>query len=284
MNLKDYPRRDYAIDQFAQPHCSELEGRSFKFIMDGGYDYELNITGETSCTWNRVGEAPTEATYGCLKADDTTYMLHYNYMCGEHRANHLYIIDLEQRLVTIVNCIVGLNPKHPLLIKSEYDFGAIEVEGKELPTKRHCFTGDMMGTTVEWHWNTFMWTQHDYFSPAYYRITWPQESSAVEKIGPNFEILASSDEISQYVKIKENMYAYCLTEEIMERVLGDSSPFRSNNMIFIQNYDRMYHVGRTFGTATINGKDLPIQVLFGSFGNPVRLDHAWLTAENPFTV
>ena len=119
MNLKDYPRRDYAIDQFTQPHCSELEGKSFKFIMDGGYDYELNITGETSCTWNRVGEAPTEATYQCLKADDTTYLLHYDFMNGEHRSNHLYIIDLEQSLVTMVTCIIGLNPQSTNLKVSE---------------------------------------------------------------------------------------------------------------------------------------------------------------------
>ena len=79
-----------------------------------------------------------------------------------------------------------------------------------------------------------MWTQHNYYSPAYYRITWPQQSTAVSTIGKNFEVLPSSDEISQYVKIKENMYAYCLTEEMMERKLGAAAMARSNNMVFIQ--------------------------------------------------
>jgi len=37
LNLKNYPRREYAIDQFTQPHCSELEGKSFRFIMDNGH-------------------------------------------------------------------------------------------------------------------------------------------------------------------------------------------------------------------------------------------------------
>ena len=284
MNLKDYPRPDYAINQFAQPHCAELEGKDFFFVMDGGYDYELHITGKDSCTFHRAGEPAVKAKYECLKADDETYLLDYDFEKDGHRCNHLYVIDLAQRLVTQVTCIIGLNPKLPLLVKSEYDFGAIRVEGEELPRKRHCFTGEMMGTTVEWHWNTFMWTQHDYFSPAYYRITWPQTSTAVDKIGPNFEILAASDEVSQYVKIKDKMYLYCLTEELMERELGDTSPFRSNNMIFLQNYDRMYHVGRTFGSISMDGKVMPCRTLFGSFGNPVRLDHAWLTAENPFTV
>lgn len=284
LNLRDYPRPDYAINQFSQTHCSELEGTKFLFVMDGGYDYEVEITGKDTCQWNRVGEKPEQVKYECLKADDTTYLLDYDLLIGGNRANHLYVIDLEQRLVTMVTCTIGLNPKFPLLVKSEYDFGAIQMEGEELPSKRHCFTGEMMGTTVEWHWNTFMWTQHDYFSPAYYRITWPQDSSAVSKIGPNFEILASSDEVSQYVKIKDKMYLYCLTEEYMERVLGDTSPFRSNNMIFLQNYDRMYHVGRTFGSISMDGEVVPCRTLFGAFGNPVRLDYAWLNAENPFTV
>ncbi len=284
LNLKDYPRPFYAINQFCQPHCTELEGKSFYFVMDGGYDYELKITGPKTCEWNRADKKPAEATYECLKADDTTYMLDYDIMIGRHRANHLFIIDLEQSLVTMIRCEIGCNPKFPLLVKSDYDFGAIRVEGQELPTKRHCFTGEMMGTTVEWHWNITMWTQHNYYSPAYYRITWPQQSTAVSTIGKNFEVLPSSDEISQYVKIKENMYAYCLTEEMMERKLGASGMFRSNNMVFIQNYDRMYHVGRTFGSMTFEGKTRPCRTLFGAFGNPIRLEHDWKTAENPYTV
>jgi hypothetical protein len=287
MNLKDYPRRDYAIDQFCQPPCYELDGQSFRFIMDGGRDYELKITGRETCQWNIVGEEPKNAKYDCRKADDTTYLLNYDLietLDTPKRVNHLYVIDMEQRLVTMVRCYIGDNPKFPLLVRSEYDFGAIEEEGKELPFKRHCFTGDLMGTMVEWHWNTFMWTQHCYNSPAYYRITWPQDSTAVEKIGGNFEYMPSSDEIAQYVKIKDNMYLFCLTEEMMERIRGDKSPFRSNNMIFLQNYDRMYHCGRTFGSLTINGKILPCKANFGAFGNPVRLDPEWVTAENPYTV
>lgn len=287
LNLKEYPRPDYAINQFCQPHCTELKGKKFFFVMDGGYDYELNITGADTLEWNIAGEAPKKARYECLKADDTTYLLDYDLietLDTPHRSNYLYVIDLEQSLVTMVRCRIGDNPKYPLLVSSQYDFGAIRVEGQELPYKRHCFTGEMMGTTVEWHWNTFMWTQHNYYSPAYYRITWPQNSSATVKIGPNFELLPSSDEISQYVKIKDKMYLYCLTEELMERKLGDVSPFRSNNMLFLQNYDRMYQVGRTFGSISFEGKTMPCRTLFGSFGNPVRLEHDWKVAENPFTV
>jgi hypothetical protein len=287
LNLKNYPRRDYAIDQFTQPHCSELEGKSFHFIMDNGYDFDLKFTGKDTCEWNTSGDEPKAAQYECLKGDDTTYLVDYDlveFLDTPNKVNHFFIIDLEQRLVTRAIYSMGRNPKFPYLVKSEYDFGAIEVEGMELPMKRHCFTTQLVGTRVEWHWNTSMLTRHDYYSTSYYRITWPKTSSAVEKIGDPFELMPASDEIAQYIKIKENMYLFSLTEELMERIVGDKCQFRSNNMNFLQNYDRMYHVGRTFGTMRKDGVIGPCRTLFGAFGNPVKLDDEFLNAENPYTV
>ena len=42
MNLKNYPRKHYAINQFCQPHNHELKGRKFYFSMDGGTDYAID--------------------------------------------------------------------------------------------------------------------------------------------------------------------------------------------------------------------------------------------------
>jgi hypothetical protein len=86
------------------------------------------------------------------------------------------------------------------------------------------------------------------------------------------------------VKIKDNMYLFCLTEEMMERIRGDKSPFRFKQYDFPTELRQMYHCGRTFGSLTINGKILPCKANFGAFGNPVRLDPEWVTAENPYTV
>ena len=73
-------------------------------------------------------------------------------------------------------------------------------------------------------------------------------------------------------------------EELMERVL-QGPVFRCNNMIFLQNYDRMYHAGRTFGSIVgEGGKIVPCRTLFGSFGNPVELPEEVLYADNAYTV
>ena len=286
MNLRDYQRPFYAINQFCQADCTELSGKTFTFVMDGGYDYTLAFTGENTCTWSIDGETPREAVYECVKGDDTTYLVDFDLtetLNTDKRANDLFVIDLEQRLVTRVFCHVGYNKRLPYLVKSEYDFGAIRVEGKELPFRRHCFSSELTGTTVEWHWNYTMWTHHKYYDAHYYTLTWPDDSSAVESIGEPFKSLPSHDDVTHVIKIKENMYLFCLTEELMERVL-QGPVFRSNNMLFLQNYDRMYHAGRTFGSIVMDGKVVPCRTLFGAFGNPIRLSQEVLYADNAYTV
>ncbi len=287
MNLRDYPRPFYAINQFCQAHCGELAGQSFKFIMDGGYDYYLSFTGEKTCTWSIDGAEPREAVYECVKGDDTTYLVDFDVvetLDTDKRANELFVIDLTQRLVTRVYCHIGYNKRLPFLVKSEYDFGAIEVEGRELPFRRHCFSSELVGTTVEWHWNFEMWTHHKYYDSDYYTLTWPDDSKAVQNLGGPFEKLPSHDDVTRVIKIKDKMYLFCLTEELMERML-QGPVFRCNNMIFLQNYDRMYHAGRTFGSIVgEGGKIVPCRTLFGSFGNPVELPEEVLYADNAYTV
>ena len=51
LNLREYPRPFYAINQFCQAHCTELKGQSFNFVFDGGYDYTLTFTGDKTLTW-----------------------------------------------------------------------------------------------------------------------------------------------------------------------------------------------------------------------------------------
>ena len=133
-------------------------------------------------------------------------------------------------------------------------------------------TSDLLGTTIEWHWRTAMFTQHAYNSTSYYRIMLPKESAAFSSLASTVRNTPSSDEPAVYVKIKENMYLFVLTESNAERIDGHTRRHRSNNMAFLQNYDRMYHVGRTFGTTTVDGEDIPTNILFGAFGNPVELD------------
>ena len=282
MNLKDYPRKEYSINQFTQPPCYELDGESFYFIMDDGYDYELSITSKDTCQWNIAGQPSKRESYRCLKSDDTTYLLLHEVEGAELRTGLTYVIDLEQRLVTILTCKIGLNPKYPLIVTSHFDFGAIRTKGEELPFKRHSFTDDLLGTCVQWHWKSAFYTQHAYNSTSFYRIALPQ--AANQELASTVQYTPSSDEWARYIKIKDNMYLFVLAESYSEKLSGENSRFRGNNMAFLQNYDRMYHVGRHFGNGMVDGKVVPGSILFGAFGQPVELAPEFLNAPNPYLV
>ena len=285
MNLKDYPRQAYSINQFTQPQCYELEGENFVFIMDNGYDYQLRIIDKDTCEWNILGQPPKQERYKCLKGDDTTYIFTHDVESAELSTGITYVIDLEQQLVTILTCHTGENPKYPLLVTSHYDFGGIRNESTlEVPFKRHSFTDDMLGTTVEWHWRSDMWTQHAYNSTTYYRINLPKESGAFKTLENTIRYTPSSDEPARYVKIKEKMYLFVLTEAHSEKMAGDKGKHRSNNMAFLQNYDRMFHVGRTFGNNMVDGEVVPTRIVFGAFGKPLVLPSEFLDAPNPYIV
>ena len=284
MNLKDYPKPEYTINQFTQPPCYELEGERFYFVMDDGFDYELSITGKDTCSWNIAGKPPKQEHYRCLKSDDTTYLLLHEVDGAELRTGLTYVIDMEQRLVTILTCKVGTNPKYPLIVTSHFDFGAIASDGEELPFKRHSFTDDLLGTHVEWHWKSAFYTQHAYNSTSFYRIALPKESTANKELSNTVRYTPTSDEWARYIKIKDKMYLFVLTEIYSEKLAGDNGRHRSNSMAFLQNYDRMYHVGRHFGNSMVDGKAVAGSILFGAFGKPVDFDQEFLDEPNPYIV
>ena len=89
---------------------------------------------------------------------------------------------------------------------------------------------------------------------------------------------------NEYVKIKDNMILLCVTEENGERLRGDRQMFRCDNLTLLQNYDRMYQVGRGYGDLCKDGKWRHINVAFCSYGSPPELPEDFLTRENPFTV
>lgn len=284
MNLKNYPRKNYELDQFTKPVCYELEGEKFYFVMRGGYDYELEFTGKETCAWNIAGEKPQAAQYQCLKADDTTYLVTFLVQGADPDICHTYVIETQQRLVTQLICTRGQNPRHPYLVSRKFDFGAIRAEGHALPFKRQYFTDDLIGTCVEWHWQTNLISRHAYTTTYSYKITWPDEGSMEDTFSEENEKIPGNDEVSQYIKIKDHMYLFVITEENVERVLGDDQLFRSDNMVFLQNYDRMYHVGRAFGAMVVDGKPQKLSMLFGAFGNPIVYSPEFLNAPNPFII
>jgi hypothetical protein len=277
------------IAQFAPPMNYELIGQTFDFCMDDGTDYRLRFIDGTDVEWTQEDGAPRIASgYLCAKADDTTYLISYE-LGDSPRANHTFVIDLENWLVTRIVARVGENKRFPYLITPRYEFGAIRREGKELEFRRHGYTSDVIGNVLQWNYGG-METVHVYYCADYYRITYPPEKDGSQMFNEALAKLPSSDEPTTHIKIKEGVYLFSLTEANMERIVGAAMPFRSNTMCFIQDYRSVYQIGRAFGTLTNEGGEQPLHILFGAFGKVLDPDATenyikkLMTDPNPYLV
>jgi hypothetical protein len=250
--------------------------------MDDGYDYLLSFVDDETVEWNYLGEAPKAAKYLCQKGDDTTYLVSFELPDVTPRVNHTFVIDRENNLVTRLISKIGTNPKLPYLMDTQYTFGAIRIGDEEIKSyPRHGFSSDLIGTTVQWAYGAEMATVHVYYCTDFYRITYPRDpafSAEAEKMNDMFtnilKDLPSSDEPTKYIKIKEGLYLFSLTEANGERVLGAKMGFRSNTMCFLQNYRHVYQVGRAFGTSTPpEGDDVLTHFVFGSYGKLVPAEN-----------
>lgn len=285
--LKDNPRGNYGLDQFRPPLCFELTGKQFVFVMDDGVDYILRILDENNLEWNLEGKEPKREDFECLKADDTTYLLFFEIAGTERRTGHTFVIDLENMLVTRIIAVNGENPKFPYLNNSYIEFGAILKPDGSLTFQRHSYTDDMVGTCMQWCYGCFS-TVHVYYCTNFYRITYPRDGSQDPALSEGMDSLVrqlpSSDEPASYIKIKENMYLLNITERNMERLLGPKGLFRCDTMCFLQNYDRLYLVGRAFGNLTQDGEDSEIRMAFGAYGKFTEAPEGFFTDPNPYIV
>ena len=68
----------------------------------------------------------------------------------------------------------------------------------------------------------------------------------------------------------------------MEKIMGDKVGFRSDTLWFLDNWNRLYSVGRGFGTMTTDGKASEILVMIGKYGSPEDVDKKLFTDPNPY--
>jgi len=297
MNLSekfDAPAAGLSIGQYCPPRCFELAGKEFRFIMDTGEetgDIVLKFLDETKVEFSvQNGKRSGEATYECRKSDDWTYLV--TYCLYDPRENHTFVIDKEQGLVTFLRCPLGENAYYPYLIDSHWTFGYIFEEDKEhTDRKRHGFTDEVSGTSVKWTYGHKLATVHVYYNSNWYRITYPRDKSKPDQPAPTenlnnavTNLLPGPDEPAFYVKIKEGMYFVSVTEQNMEKILGEKMGFRSDTLCFLDNWNRMYSVGRGYGTATREGKDSEIFVMIGKYGSPEEVDEHFFTDPGPYLV
>jgi len=278
-----------SISQFCPPRNFELAGKEFDFVIDTGKetgDIHLELVDENRINWCVLGGKLSGSSdhYEVRKADDYTYLL--TYCVAEPRQNHTFVIDKEQGLVTFVRCTVGENPYYPYLIDSHWGFGYIKEDGKpHTDLRRHGFTDDVAGTCVRWVYGHGLSTTHVYHNTNWYRIRYVPHQEGTSEIDSMMGALPGSDEPADYIKIKDGMYIVSATEQNMEKILGAKMGFRSDTLLFLDNWNNMYSVGRGYGTMTMEGQpDGEIFCMIGKYGSEPEVEEHYFTDKNPYLV
>ena len=207
---KPYPYP--GISQYQPPLSYELEGRALTLVMDGEGEWELEVSGREKAALKRAG-AKEEYTYECLKIDDDTYLLNLK----NARGAATLVLDLAQYLVTLQRVEKGA-------ASGQIIFGAVKKESGFVPAARHAYTDDLVGRAVEWRFGSAQ-ILHAYESERSIRCAVPDEEKQTLR-----------QEMADYVKIKDGVYAVMIREKETGK-----------NLFFLMNVDRMYTVGRVIG-------------------------------------
>ena len=106
--------------------------------------------------------------------------------------------------------ITRYSERYPTMCDHDYEFGAIDMPGHEVPKKRHGYTTDLVGKRIQWHYNPGFSIVHVYYHPRYVRGTFTSEAAKLlPPTTPERQeawIQNPYDEPAVYVKIRHNMY------------------------------------------------------------------------------
>ena len=117
-------RKFFGLSQFKAPFNFELAGQHFHILLDDGREFFLNFIDGKTLQWSESGKPSYSDTYQCLKGDDTTYLVHVRPACGKGEFCLNWILDTEQRLVTLDFMEQHYEPGFDRLIRNTPFFSA----------------------------------------------------------------------------------------------------------------------------------------------------------------
>lgn len=237
------------LSQWLGAFCYELAGKAFHLVMDNGYEYLLRFTDGTTLMWAEKGKDFVSEHYECVKGEETVYFVNVEMSHTDLRTGISLILDTETNLVTMAIVKQGTNPKFPTLITQEFVFGAIKMDGEDLPFKRHGYTSDLVGTRIHWAYHSDFALTHVYYDPNFIRATNFEVPGMSDAPPPSPEVLAQMrenpyDEPCAYIKIRNGLYLISFIEQhlVLRGKIG-------NNMMLLVDTKRLHDVGRSFGLA-----------------------------------
>ncbi len=259
------------LSQYREPLNFELAGRVFRLVLDQTDPCVVEFLTGNTLRWTVGGAEGVEAPYECAKGAPGVYFINFEFATGKPRTNIVLVLDVDERLVTMVKTIGDYDEKYPYLVDSQNFFGAVDVPGFPLPAKRHRYTTDLVGKRIQWRYGPHLGITHVYFSADYHRLTFPAGPLSGVPESEWLDMLRREpyDEKADQITIKDGLYLFsCMEQNKAKR--GQTG----NSMVFLIDTRRVHDVGRSFGRSGVwNGQDYEKEnYLFGAFGEFVPSD------------
>ena len=240
------------LSVFRPPLVYELTGRRFTLVFDDGYDRNLVFKDRKTLSFGTEGEEKDYA-YECLKSADRCYFVNFEDPDLRPRLGITLVLDLMQDLVTMVLAHMYVNPKIPGMPSSDYVFGGILREDGTVPTIRHGFTTDLVGTSISWNYGRFD-IAHVYATEHYYRVSFSARGLArayrgrpeLRQGGMGGRTPTPQDIYEDFltpIKIRDRIYLVDLLETVKARQQG-----HGNSILVLMNLEEMHDIGRSFGS------------------------------------
>ena len=248
-HVRDLPegpdgRRRYV----AQTHKG-IAGKVFHVVMDSLEEFVVRFLTDELLEMAEKGKPFGKYACSCMECDAGVWFV--TLMRGEECLT--LVLDTIKDLVTTVS--TSLYPNRMQMVHHNIEFGAIARAGKDTGLVRHCFTEDLVGKKVTWHYSPYVRITHCYISECYMRSSLgkmrplpadaPEE--AVFDVTDRYRRWGSIffEEPCQYVRINDHLYVVCTAETNRNRV----DPLEGGGaMVYAFNTRRMQDYGRGFFT------------------------------------
>ena len=241
----------YGLSQYREPFNYELAGQFLRLVLDDDVIATVRFLDGHTLIWKDGGAPAEELYYECLKGGEKIYLVYFNLPGREPARNVSLILDLEERLVSVVHCITEFDAQYPLIVDTGILFGYIALPGYEIPEKRHAYTEDLIGKRIMWRYSPVFELTHVYADPRYVRVgisrDIPQPPEAIAAMSRN-----PYEEEAHYIKLREGFYLLQFLEKNMSR-----RGISGNSLLFVMDMKRVHDVGRIFGHAPNKGEGLP---------------------------
>ena len=274
-------KTDYEFEgmsQFRQPFCLELAGETLHFVMDNRREYTAEFLTGHEVRWGEDGQERRTDQYDCREVDDEVDYVNMEIGGSKPRTGYAVAIDFEEMLTTVVVARQDESGRDAFFTKTEIVFGALRRPDGTVPTKRHSFTCDKVGTAICWTYNPDFAIIHTYPTERYFgnilAYYHDNRNTAVMEdiIHPDRQIAWTNGpwDLADWIKIKEGIYMFSFVEG------HDPGPVKlkkRNCLSFVFNLKRLLNYGRLFGYNDDGYRENYMFCAYGQYLNMETLEH-----------